>query len=100
MLPTGMVSGALLQRFCPDNGQCKDGSGEGGGPARRLMSLLTGSGEGEGGRGWVRGLAETAAAAVAGAVAPASECDGRALWAIVTALTLSSPLLVLLTQVG
>ncbi|PSC67761.1 MFS general substrate transporter [Micractinium conductrix] len=123
MLPTGMVSGALLQRFCPDNGQCgdrtpdSDGSDAGSAAAqagRRLLALLSHSGSGSstsstggGPRRWLGGMAAAAAAPLLGAVsgdaAPGpvpggSYCDGRRLWAIVGAITVSSPLLVLFTQ--
>ena len=119
-----MVSGALLQRFCPDNGQCgdrtpdSDGSDAGSAAAqagRRLLALLSHSGSGSstsstggGPRRWLGGMAAAAAAPLLGAVsgdaAPGpvpggSYCDGRRLWAIVGAITVSSPLLVLFTQV-
>ena len=71
-----MISGWLLQAYCPDNGECVEGAG-----GRRLLAALTG------------GLA-------GGAGGPAAECDGRTLWGIVGVLTLSSPLAILLTQVG
>lgn len=75
-----MISGALLQAYCPDHGQCTE-AGAGGGPGRRLLSALAGRGLG-------------------GAAPEGYECDGRALWTIVALITLSSPLAVLLTQVG
>jgi hypothetical protein len=78
-----MISGALLQAYCPDNGQCAEREEEGdGGASRRLLGLLTG-----------RGLAAP------GDPEPYS-CNGRMLWTIVGLITLSSPLMVLLTQVG
>lgn len=81
MLPTGMISGALLQAYCPDNGQCAEREEEGdGGASRRLLGLMTG-----------RGLAAP------GDPEPYS-CNGRMLWTIVGLITLSSPLMVLLTQ--
>ena len=55
-----MLSGALLQRYCPDSGACDRETG-----------------------------------AQAGAL---GACDGRALWGVIGALTLTSPLLILLTQ--
>ncbi|KAL4420864.1 hypothetical protein ABPG77_002823 [Micractinium sp. CCAP 211/92] len=102
MLPTGMISGALLQAYCPDAGQCSDrpqeDNGSPGGPAaqagRRLLALLSGQGS-----DLARGL--VAAAAGEGDSAgeqPAAYCDGRRLWLIVGLITLSSPVLVLLTQ--
>jgi hypothetical protein len=100
MLPTGMISGALLQRFCPDNGQCTertDSSSGGDSARRRLMALLLGRGSG-GSRGWLRSLAEGAAGGEGGGGTEPYVCNGRALWSIVGAITLSSPLLVLLTQ--
>lgn len=63
-LPTGAVSGALLQRFCPNTGQCAQ--------------------------------AEGGAARAPGGPAPApGSCNGPAMWAIVTGLTLLSPLCLL-----
>lgn len=105
-----MISGALLQRYCPDNGQCTErtdgSSGSGGDARRRMLALLLGRGSGNGSNGsgsggWLRSLAE--AAGGGGGPAGGDEpyvCNGRALWSIVGAITLSSPLLVLLTQVG
>lgn len=76
-----MISGALLQAYCPDNGQCDTNAAGTGGALRRLL--------------------EAAAAAAGGAPAEGQPtCDGRSLWTIVGCITLSSPLLVLLTQVG
>lgn len=82
----GILSGALLQRYCPDHGQCTANSGSNqatfglsAGPARLLLRRL--------------------ASALAAPSPPVEyPCDGRAMWAIVGALTLSSPILVLLTQ--
>lgn len=104
-LCAGMISGALLQAYCPDAGQCSDrpqeDNGSPGGPAaqagRRLLALMSGRGSGN----WARGLA----AAVVGegdaaGEQPAAYCDGRRLWLIVGLITLSSPVLVLLTQVS
>jgi hypothetical protein len=85
MLPTGMISGALLQAYCPDHGQCTE-AGAADSPGRRLLSALAGRGLGGGGGG-------STSAAPGG-----YECDGRALWTIVALITLSSPLAVLLTQ--
>lgn len=76
-----MISGALLAAYCPDNGQCNAPGGEGG-PGRRLLQ------------------AAARALGVGGDEPPVSECNGRALWLIVGCITLSSPLLILLTQVG
>ncbi|KAL4424382.1 hypothetical protein ABPG75_001683 [Micractinium tetrahymenae] len=109
MLPTGMISGALLQTYCPDAGQCSDRRKEDDSKAeagRRLLALLSGGGGSGGGGGaasgsggWVRSLAAAAGGeGGAGGEAPAAYCDGRMLWLIVGAITLSSPLLVLLTQ--
>lgn len=100
-----MISGALLQRYCPDNGQCTertDSSAGGGDSRRRLLALLLGRGSSASGSGgWLRSLAEGPAG---GESVPGGDetyvCNGRALWSIVGAITLSSPLLVLLTQVG
>lgn len=84
MLPTGMISGALLQAYCPDHGQCTE-AGAANSPGRRLLSALAGRGLAGGGGGT--------------SAAPGGyECDGRALWTIVALITLSSPLAVLLTQ--
>jgi hypothetical protein len=69
-LPTGLVSGWLLSRFCPEDGQCLD----------------TGGG------------APTAAPAPAPAPAATAHCDGAALWGVVALLTLASPVLIALTQ--
>jgi hypothetical protein len=69
MLPTGMMSGALLQRYCPDTGQCVGGGGGG-----------------------------ASGAPAPAPAAPPSPCDGRALWAVVWLVTMSSPLLISLTQ--
>lgn len=55
-----MLSGALLQRFCPDSGACDRETGV-------TMGAL-------------------------------GDCDGRALWGVIGALTCTSPLLILLTQ--
>ena len=67
-LPTGAVSGALLQRYCPNTGQCTQA---GGAP-----------------------LAATGGAPGGPAPAPGA-CNGPAMWAIVTGLTLLSPLCLL-----
>lgn len=102
----GMISGALLQRYCPDNGQCTertDSSGGGGDARRRLLALLLGRGGSASASrgGWLRSLAEGAAGGEGGpGGGEPYVCNGRALWSIVGAITLSSPLLVLLTQVG
>lgn len=101
-----MISGALLQRYCPDNGQCTertDSSGGGGDARRRLLALLLGRGGSASASrgGWLRSLAEGAAGGEGGpGGGEPYVCNGRALWSIVGAITLSSPLLVLLTQVG
>lgn len=108
-----MISGALLQRYCPDNGQCSErtdpDSSSSGSARRRLLALLLGRGSGSANAsngssssGWLRSLAEAAAGGEGeggGGVEP-YVCNGRALWSIVGAITLSSPLLVLLMQVG
>eukprot|EP00887_Chlorella_sp_A99_P006636 scaffold3.g6636.t1 len=84
-LPTGMLSGWLLQRYCPDRGQCVDDDPGGGGPGaspaplRRLLGSLAGDAPPlppQGGKA----------------------CDGRTMWLIVGLLTLSSPVAVLFTQ--
>lgn len=103
-----MISGALLQSYCPDAGQCSDRPEEGGsgsGPAaeagRRLLALLSGS-DGSS-TGAMHSLAAAAAALGDDGGAgeqPAAYCDGRRLWLIVGLITLSSPVLVMLTQVG
>ncbi|BDA46855.1 hypothetical protein COCOBI_09-3080 [Coccomyxa sp. Obi] len=59
-LPTGMLSGALLQAYCPDAHSCDSETGQ-----------------------------ETGELGM---------CDGRKMWGIIGALTLTSPLLILLTQ--
>lgn len=110
--PAGMISGALLATYCPDNGQCRDreeepdGGGGGSSPARRLLATTV-----QRGGSWLQGFA-AAGGGGAGAAGlgdgeaagppppPGVTCDGRMLWLIVGCITLSSPLLVLLTQVG
>ena len=89
----GMMSGALLARFCPDTGQCVNGASSG--PTRRLLRavLMLRGGDGAAGE---------AAAAGAGVGDPSgapSDCNGRLLWLVVGVITLTSPVLVLLTQV-
>ena len=65
MLPTGMLSGYLLDRYCPDNGACGDVS-----KGKPAVQPETGE----------------------------QTCHGSAMWGLVTLLTLTSPLLILLTQ--
>ena len=66
-LPTGALSGALLQRFCAGNGPCpstkKRKPGEAPGPAP-----------------------------------PPGNCDGRALWGVISAITFTTPFAILLLQ--
>lgn len=71
----GMLSGYLLDRFCPDNGQCSDVSA-----GRSLLAH---------------------AQATAPSPSPGGgECRGPIMWTTVALLTLTSPLLILVTQVG
>lgn len=81
----GMVSGWLLQTYCPDNGECVEGGGK---PARRLLDAAL-----------ARGRALLGAGGGGGAE-PVAECNGRMLWLIVGLLTLTSPIVILITQVG
>ena len=85
----GMISGKLLEAYCPDNGQCDSQHQAPSG--RRLLSSLTG--------GILASAGKIIQARELTADPPVSECDGRMLWLIVGCITLSSPLLVLLTQV-
>ena len=68
-LPTGALSGALLQRFCAGNGPCpstkkrKSGGGDPSGPAP-----------------------------------PPGNCDGRALWGVISAITFTTPFAILVFQ--
>jgi hypothetical protein len=67
-----MISGALLEAYCPDNGDCMDASIS---PARHLRQTLSPS-----------------------PPVTAPPCNGAALWTIIGLITLSSPLLILITQ--
>ena len=71
MLPTGMISGALLQHYCPGDGSC-------GGSA-------SASGEGS-------------SSNYEAAAAEEGTCDGRSLWGVVSVIGLASPLLILICQ--
>lgn len=66
-LPTGALSGALLQRFCAGNGPCpstkKRKPGEAPGPPP-----------------------------------PPGNCDGRALWGVISAITFTTPFAILFLQ--
>lgn len=66
-LPTGALSGALLQRFCAGNGPCpstkKRKSGQPPGPPP-----------------------------------PPGNCDGRALWGVISAIAFTTPLAILIFQ--
>lgn len=88
-LPTGFLSGKLLAVFCPDTHACDH--------ARNMVNDTA-----AGVVGHVKNAAAAAAAAVhaaGGAVADAAgECNGRLLWGIICAVTLTSPLLITLNQ--
>ena len=66
-LPTGALSGALLQRFCAGNGPC---------PSTKKRK----TGE------------------VPGPDPPPGNCDGRALWGVISAITFTTPFAILLLQ--
>jgi hypothetical protein len=71
MLPTGMLSGYLLHTYCPDTGQCTNDLD----PAAALPPPPMPS--------------------------PAPEptmCDGRSMWGIITALTIMTPMAILVFQ--
>ncbi len=76
-LPTGFLSGKLLAMFCPDTHACDHN-----GAAAALNAVV--------GR-----IATTMHGAVTQAV---GECDGRLLWGIICAVTLTSPLLITFNQ--
>lgn len=79
----GMLSGYLLERYCPGSGTCDH--------TKEAEGLATG---GSGLRALVRGFASPAAPGP-----DAATCRGGTMWSIVSALTLTSPILILLTQV-
>ncbi len=85
-----MISGKLLETYCPDNGQCGDEPGQGS-AGRKLLTAMTGGIVGAWNGLHMRALEEEP---------PVGECNGRMLWLIVGLITLSSPLLILLTQVS
>jgi hypothetical protein len=77
-LPTGLLGGYLLQRFCPgaEGGDCPRGG--------------NGNGNGNGG-----GANATAQAAVT-MLTHHPTCDGLALWGVIGLVTMTSPVLILL----
>ena len=90
-LPTGILGGYLLQRFCPaaPGGDCPPApSGGGGAGAGALVSNNNTTNTSS---------AAAAAAGLTGAgLGREVGCDGRAMWSVIGMITLSSPVLIAL----